>query len=196
MNQKNKKIALFVATPALALIAFVGTASADTAQMTHSKIGMGTRMTNMQGVVGAQMKNTAAMDAHLQAKVTSGKLTQAQADQIKAERVAHEAQHKLALATALGISVQTLDAEIAAGKTIDQLATARGLTTDALKAKLQAAREVQIKARLAADVAAGKITQAQADQMIAKGIPTSLKNKKGQGSKHINGQRVTIGQTK
>lgn len=108
------------------------------------------------------------MEARIAADIASGKLTQAQADQMKAERRAREAQMKSNLASALGMTTTELDQATASGKTIDQITTERGLTKEAVQTKLDALRAADMKARLAADVASGKITQAQADEIATK----------------------------
>lgn len=107
------------------------------------------------------------MQARIQADIASGKLTQAQADQMKTDHAARETKHKTALANALGISVAALDAQMQSGKTMAELATSNGLTEEALKTKLDAARQVEMKADLATRVASGKLTQAQADSILA-----------------------------
>jgi hypothetical protein len=112
----------------------------------------------------------AQMKAQLASDVASGKITQAQADARTAEHTVRELKRKEALATALGISTQTLDVEISAGKTMSELATAHGLTEAGLKAKLKIAREAQIKSDLSTRVASGKITQAQADKILNRKI--------------------------
>ena len=109
----------------------------------------------------------AQMDARIKADVASGKLTQAQADQMKTDHAARETKHKTALANALGISVATLDAQMQSGKTMAELATSNGLTEEALKTKLDAARGAEMKSELAERVASGKLTQAQADSILA-----------------------------
>jgi uncharacterized protein (DUF433 family) len=125
----------------------------------------------------------AEMQTRIQADIASGKLTQAQADQMKADHAAREEKQKQALANALGISVASLDADMTAGKTMDQLATEHGLTADALKTKLDASRDAQMKADLAERVVSGKLTQAQADSILAN---------KGQGGHH-KGERGAKG---
>jgi hypothetical protein len=67
-----------------------------------------------------------------------------------------------AVARALGLTEQQLVTELQAGKTIAQLAQAKGVST----ASLHAAAVAALKTALAAEVTAGRLTQAQADQMI------------------------------
>lgn len=133
----------------------------------------------------------AQMKAKIAADVASGKITQAQADAKAAKHTARELKHKTALANALGISTQTLDAEIAAGKTMSELAASYGLTEASLKAKLEAAREAEIKADLSTRVATGKITQAQADKILNHKL-----SKNGEHRGHKMNKRGNIENTK
>lgn len=108
------------------------------------------------------------MDARIASDIASGKLTQTQADEMKAERAQRETQMKAHLATALGMTTAELDQATTSGKTIDQITTERGLTKEAVHTKLDELRTQDMKARLASDVASGKITQTQADEMMTK----------------------------
>jgi hypothetical protein len=69
-----------------------------------------------------------------------------------------------AVAKALGLTPDTLRQQLQAGKTIADLAKAKGVSTATLRAAALAA----LKTQLAADVKAGKQTQAQADQHLAR----------------------------
>ena len=66
------------------------------------------------------------------------------------------------VADILGITPQELRTEMQAGKTLAQVAEAKGISRDTLKAKLLEAH----KTRIDAAVAAGKLTSEQAQQMI------------------------------
>ena len=66
------------------------------------------------------------------------------------------------LAKALGLTTDQLQAEFKAGKTVADLATAKGISIDKLTADLLAAHKEYLQ-KLVAD---GKLTQAQADAMI------------------------------
>jgi hypothetical protein len=108
--------------------------------------------------VQAQMKtlHENEMKARLAAQVTSGKITQAQADAILANMANKtsgpmkgfgmhkggpgETKHLASLAVALNMSTTDLQTALASGKTITDLATAQGMTAAQLKAKLDAAR--------------------------------------------------------
>lgn len=131
----------------------------------------------------------------LAAEVASGKITQAQMDAMvekmssaptgtpgqkpagnngrfgKGGPGGHGPQDDTALATFLGIDQATLQADLKAGKKIEDIATAQGKTADQLKqffTNQEQARLADMKTKLAADVASGKITQAQMDAMVAR----------------------------
>lgn len=76
------------------------------------------------------------------------------------------------LAAVLGLSESSITARLAAGETVDAIITSSGKTKEEIFASLQAARESSMKAKLAEDVASGKLTQAQADELL-----TKMKNK-------------------
>ena len=67
------------------------------------------------------------------------------------------------LAEALGLTPDELNAELASGKTLTQIAEAQGVSQDQLTAVL----ETSVKAGLDKAVADGVLTQAQADQMLS-----------------------------
>jgi hypothetical protein len=123
----------------------------------------------------------AQMEARIKSDIASGKLTQIQADQMKTNHTMREVKHKEALATALGISVATLDAEIQSGATMAGLAAAHSLTEDTLKTKLDAARDIEMKTDLRARVVSGKFTQAEADSILAN---KGKGGKRGFGGEH------------
>lgn len=68
------------------------------------------------------------------------------------------------LAQFLGMTPQALNAELRSGKSLAQVAQAQGKPVDQLKSFMRD----QAKARLDAQVAAGRITQAQADAALQK----------------------------
>ncbi len=119
---------------------------------------------------------TALKDA-LKGLVSDRTLTQAQADRVASTlaerfprrgpgghhgphggRVSHEA-----VAEVLGITVAELEAAREQGKTLAQIAEDEGVARDKLISGLVAAAKEQ----LAADVQAGRLTQAQADELSA-----------------------------
>lgn len=69
-----------------------------------------------------------------------------------------------AVAKALGLTDQQLMTELQGGKTVAQLAQARGVSV----AALHTAAVNALKAGLAADVKAGRLTQAQADELLGR----------------------------
>lgn len=122
---------------------------------------------------------TAIKDA-LKGLVGDDTITQAQADQVAqtlAEQLPARGGHgghgghgphggrvsPEATAAVLGISVQELQTQREAGRTLAQIAEAEGVAKADLVKGLVAAAEEQ----LAADVAAGELTQAQADEVQA-----------------------------
>ncbi|MFZ3019945.1 MAG: hypothetical protein WA051_00240 [Minisyncoccia bacterium] len=70
-------------------------------------------------------------------------------------------------ATLLGISIDKVKAAWVEGKTLEEIATANGITKDQLAQKIKDERSVQMKAHLKALVDQGVITQAQADSRLA-----------------------------
>lgn len=66
-------------------------------------------------------------------------------------------------ATVIGTTVDELRTDLQSGKTLAQIAQAKGITQSTLVDKLVASA----KAKIAADVKAGTITQAQADERLA-----------------------------
>ncbi len=73
-------------------------------------------------------------------------------------------------ATVLGIDASALKDELQQGKTLAEIAKAKGLTEEVFLQKLEAAE----KTRIASAVSSGKITQAQADKMLS-GLADRLK---------------------
>ena len=67
-----------------------------------------------------------------------------------------------AAADKLGMTLDELHTQLRAGKTLAELAQAKGLTVDELRAAMVAAAKKQLDQ----DVAAGKLTQAQADEQL------------------------------
>lgn len=70
-------------------------------------------------------------------------------------------------AALLGTSVDEIKNAWASGKDLMTLAKEKGISEQMLRTKMHTARETEMKAKLAAQVKAGTITQAQADEMIA-----------------------------
>ena len=136
-----------------------------------------------------------AMVDQIEAQVTAGTLTKAQATAIEARLASADAPLFAlgggpggrggpghghggpgggpvsfdAAATYIGISATDLRTQLAAGKTLAAIATANGKTVDGLKAALTTAA----KSDLDAAVTAGKLTQAQEDKILA-ALPARL----------------------
>lgn len=69
-------------------------------------------------------------------------------------------------ASMLGITVDQVKQAWASGKTFMELAQERGISEEALRAKMQEARLAEMKTNLQALVTKGVITQTQADQRL------------------------------
>ncbi|QGP93494.1 hypothetical protein MGLY_29040 [Neomoorella glycerini] len=69
-----------------------------------------------------------------------------------------------AIATALGMTPQELRQELQSGKTLEQIATEKGLTLAQLKEKLIN----EAKTKLDQEVASGKLTQDKADKILSR----------------------------
>ena len=114
--------------------------------------------------------------------VDAGTLTQAQSDAVVAALEAarpadgpggHGPDGRIGLdaaATAIGITPAQLRTELTAGKTLAQVASAHGVSEQTLIDALVA----DVEQHLAADVTAGRLTQAQADARKAE-IPAKVK---------------------
>jgi hypothetical protein len=68
------------------------------------------------------------------------------------------------VASALGISVSSLQKQLKDGKKLSEIATAQGKTLDDVKTAVKAS----LKTKLDKAVSAGKITQTQADEQLAR----------------------------
>ncbi len=66
----------------------------------------------------------------------------------------------------LGISVDEVKDAWAAGKTLTQIATEKGISQEQLQERMKSAREAQMKSELQILVTKGIITQAQADKRL------------------------------
>ncbi len=118
-----------------------------------------------------------ALKNRVDAAVAAGRLTKEQGDELKARIDAGEVplfgglhhgglghfEQLDAAADYLGITEAQLRADLAAGKTLAQVAEDRGKSVDGL---IQAMTDA-VKERLDAAVTAGRITQAQADAVLA-----------------------------
>jgi sulfopyruvate decarboxylase TPP-binding subunit len=138
-----------------------------------------------EATVKAQLdaSREADMKAQLAKDVASGTLTQAQADAILANKDNHHEGKGMGrggnkenmltnAASILGMTKETLQAEIASGKKLETIVSSLGMSESDFRTKMETLRDTEIKAKLAADVASGALTQAQADEMFS-----SMKNR-------------------
>lgn len=96
--------------------------------------------------------------------VTAGQITQEQADQILAQHALKSYIDRQAiLATALGMSVDDLEAALAGGKSIVDLMVEQGIDSTTLQTNAKAAYEAAVQQA----VTDGVITQAQADDILS-----------------------------
>lgn len=172
---------------ALVAVAGIGAVSAQTG--TSTPVTGTTFLERLAGKLGLPVDTVrqAARDAstdEIDARVASGEITQEQADAMK-QRLATADDGQLlgggrgghgpggpgfgvadpdALASFLGITADQLHTELEAdGATLAAVAEAHGKSRDDLKSYLTS----QAKSRLDAQVAAGTLTQAEADQRLA-----------------------------
>ncbi|HUN22616.1 MAG TPA: hypothetical protein PK299_05705 [Anaerolineales bacterium] len=133
--------------------------------------------------------------AELAQAVTDGCLTQAQADaelaQMELVALSHSIfghdEHQAVIAKLLGISAEELESKITAGSDLRQLLTDAGLTREEVQTAVDTARTEAINQA----VKSGKITQAQADEILAmpeKGGPGGFGGGKGGPGGHGGGR--------
>jgi len=104
-----------------------------------------------------------AFELAIEQNLADGKITEEQADLIRARRALKEyLNRKALLAQALGLSVGELDAAREEGKTISQVLEEQGLTAVEAREALEAAYQAAIQQA----VADGVITQVQADLFL------------------------------
>ena len=118
---------------------------------------------------GPAGERVTALKQALQGLVTDGTITSAQAERVATTLADELPGHghrggigrlaRAEVAEALGITVEELRTQRQAGRTLAQIAADEGITKDTLISRLVAAAEQ----RLAAEVSAGRLTQAQAD---------------------------------
>lgn len=187
--QTNVKRKLAIGTTALAAAAFAGGAYAATQEP-----GAGTRQAFLNDVAKrlnvspAQLSAAirGAYDDQLQAEVAAGKLTQSQANAIK-QRLRTGGKLPLgplwfrhgppggprpgagpgqlpAAAAYLGLSERQLIDQLAAGKTLSQLAKARGKSVSGLEAALSSA----LRSQLQKAVSDKRISSAQEQQILSR----------------------------
>ena len=210
---KRNKIMRIGAAAALGVIAISTTATmaasttiANSSQPSNTSTNRN-RDTNRTPPTAAEVAaRQAEMKAHLAADVASGKITQVEADQRLADMANHkkgnggfgkngtveqksEREQKMAshLASVLGTTQSDILAKLSAGSSPRDIITASGKDITAVEAQLDTLRQADMKARLAADVVSGKITQAEADR-----ISTDMANHKGGPGAEGRGGRDNI----
>lgn len=116
--------------------------------------------------------------------VAAGQITQAQADQILANRALKSYIDRQAiLATGMGMTADELEAALAEGRSVSDLMDERGIDAATLQANVQAAYEAAVQQA----VTDGVITQAQADEILADD-GFSLFGRGGRGGHHGGGR--------
>ena len=71
-----------------------------------------------------------------------------------------------AAAKALGITTDALKSELQAGKTLEQVAEAKGVDIDKVRDAIKAAHETELRDRIKQAVVDGKMSQAKADWLL------------------------------
>ena len=178
-----------VAAGAVALFAIAGGGAAVAATQSNSPQAQSNAIVadaaGQLGVSLTQLSNALkqALSNQVDAAVTAGQLTQAQANELKARieagdvplvglgpgggpggRHLHLAGPGLdAAATYLGLTESQLQTQLQAGKSLSDVAKANDKTVDGLVAAMVA----DAKQHIAADVAAGRLTEAQQTQILS-----------------------------
>ena len=145
-----------------------------------------------------------ARDDQIDAAVAAGKITKEQADAMKQRSAQgglplfggghhggfghHRPPALAAAATYLGLTVAELHTQLETGKSLAEVAKAKGKSVDGLEKALAA----EMKKTLDAAVKAGKLTQAQADEMQARMTEhlDDLVNGTGMGGHGMGGHRM------
>jgi len=91
----------------------------------------------------------------------------------------------------LGVSVDDVKNAWAEGKTLQDLAKEKGISETDLQAKLDAARQAEMKTKMQELVSAGTITQAQADKRLAT-MQTKFKDGKGKRMGHHRENKANV----
>lgn len=182
MKPSRMKKTVVTAVAALS-IAAGGTALAATGGSSTSPSAFAEAVAAKLGITSDKLKaaTKAAATEQVEAQLKAGEITQAQADAMK-ERIAssdgfgfggpgmggHRGMggpggHLADAATYLGLTETALRTKLQAGDTLAEVAKAQGKTEAGLKAALLASE----KKELAQAVTDGKLTQAQADEILA-----------------------------
>lgn len=105
----------------------------------------------------------------------------------EAEKTARKTAMDTQVASILGIPLSDLQAKLVAGTSMKDIIVASGISEADFRTKMEAAHLTEMKAKFAADVTSGKLTQAQADQMI-----TNVQNHTGKGFGHRGPGSATV----
>ena len=171
----NKKTLVY----ALALLVVAGSVGMISASARGWGFGQGYRLhtTSTEGFGWARHgsglstgSRQADIAAKLADKVSSGTITQEQADkklEFMADKAVMHEENKAELAEFLGLSVEELQAELDSGKTIKEIAEAQGISEEELKEYHQDQKLGKMQELLQQMVDAGKLTQAEADEKLA-----------------------------
>ena len=187
MKRVSRRVAV-AAVCTVAVVAVAGTAIAATGGSTASPSGFLDSLAQHLGISRAKLDDAveAARIDQVDALLAEGKITKEQADQLK-ERITsgelpgfgfgigmhgfggHGDGHLFgggldAAADYLGLTEAELRTKLADGKSLAEIAKAEGKSVDGLKQALVAAA----KKRLDAAVADGKLTEAQAKELLAR----------------------------
>ncbi len=118
-------------------------------------------MTALSGVFAASTSPTSSQSSFHKGRRNSGEMRALTPE----EKTVQETEFAQDLATALGTSKERVLADFAAHKTVEDIVKASGQDAGAVFTKLKLAHDAEMKARVALEVASGKMTQAQADKM-------------------------------
>ena len=202
MTRRTKQV---VVSGALAAALAIGAGAA----VAGGGLGLGNDQAFLNGaakrlnVTPAELKAAlkGARDDQIDAAVAAGKLTKEQADAMKQRSAQgglplfggghhggfghHRPPALAAAATYLGLTVAELRTQLETGKSLAEVAKAKGKSVDGLEKALAA----ELKKKLDAAVKAGKLTQAQADEMQARMAEhlNDLVNGTGMGGHRMGG---------
>jgi hypothetical protein len=182
LSRQIKSKRFFAAAAAIAVVAGGGAALAASNGSSTSGNGFLARVAQHLGISTEKLQDAtkaAAID-QVDADLKAGRITKAQADELKARinaggfpffggpgrfgefhHLGPIGVHRQATADYLGLTVAQLDARVAKGQSLADVAKAQGKSVDGLKDAIL----VDAKKHLDQAVSDGKLTQAQADAM-------------------------------
>jgi hypothetical protein len=184
MSRQIKSKRFFATAAALAVVAGSGAAIAASKGSSTSGNGFLARVAQHLGISTEKLQDAtkaAAID-QVDADLKAGRITKAQADELKARikagdfpffgprrfgdfhRGGPHGLHHQAAADYLGLTVEQLDAKLESGQSLADVAKAQGKSVDGLKDAILA----DAKKHLDQAVSNGMLTRAQADEMYAR----------------------------